>query len=254
MSTQPLLIASQGQSASPASYTVPGSQEIGLRSVSATFDGSAAGGDFLACLSIYAQSGELLSRTFPISGAIVAGASAEVTYLPFPPSTTSSSPAGITPGIYKAQALGAPGTLASGAAGTWVQLGGFATADNNVATRIAISGGNLWTITDLHGNYSVWQVTVGVRFHPSSGAGAAGTVGVALGLGTTGNVLARQEVAVPAGYTPFFGVVVTCPLVTSSLVSSSNRMTVMAYQNTGINYAYTASDVPGFGAVFLNEF
>lgn len=83
MATAPTLIAPDGEFPSPFSYEVPGSQAIEPVSVHARFDGSGAGGNFLACLSFYSQAGILLSRVFP-QAAIVPGDVAGVTYAPFP--------------------------------------------------------------------------------------------------------------------------------------------------------------------------
>lgn len=82
MSTPPILIAETGPRDSPDVYTVPDSQSIQPQTVVATFDGAAAAGAFLACLSMYAQSGELLSRTFADT-VLGIGDAAEVTFAPF---------------------------------------------------------------------------------------------------------------------------------------------------------------------------
>lgn len=82
MSTPPILIADTGPRDSPDAYKVPDSQTIQPQTVVATFDGAAAAGSFLACLSLYAQSGELLSRTFA-DAVLGIGDAAEVTFAPF---------------------------------------------------------------------------------------------------------------------------------------------------------------------------
>lgn len=78
----PVLIADTGPDPSPSGYTLPAAQAFRLQSVNATFDGSGAAGDYLPCLSLYAQSGELLTRTFPAE-VVDQGDSAEVSYVPF---------------------------------------------------------------------------------------------------------------------------------------------------------------------------
>jgi hypothetical protein len=77
----PALIVQPG-GAVPFEYQLAPGEAIALSSVAAEFDGSGAGGSFLPALGLYAQSGELLARTFP-SSAVTAGASAEVTFSPF---------------------------------------------------------------------------------------------------------------------------------------------------------------------------
>lgn len=63
-------------------YELSGTEEWAAESVEATFDGGAAGSDFLACLSLYSPGGALMSRTFP-DDAITAGDTARVTFAPF---------------------------------------------------------------------------------------------------------------------------------------------------------------------------
>lgn len=86
----PYLFSQQGTHADPFAYVVPASLEVVPTAATATFDGSGAGSPFLACLSFYAQSGELLSRVYPTL-AIAAGEVSPVSYAPFPGGLTSSS-------------------------------------------------------------------------------------------------------------------------------------------------------------------
>lgn len=74
-------------------YTVPGADTIEPLAASVTFDGTGAASSFLPCLSFYSQSGNLLSRTFPPGVQVLAGASAEVSYLPLGLSASSGSSA-----------------------------------------------------------------------------------------------------------------------------------------------------------------
>ena len=64
----------------PSQYTLAGGEALAPESVTALFDGTAAAGPFLPCLAVYAQSGELLSRTFP--NAVSAGDVVAVTFAP----------------------------------------------------------------------------------------------------------------------------------------------------------------------------
>jgi hypothetical protein len=66
----------------PYEYQLAPGESFALSTVAATFDGSGAGGTFLPAVAIYAQSGELLSRTFP-GDSLAPGSSAEVTFSPF---------------------------------------------------------------------------------------------------------------------------------------------------------------------------
>lgn len=76
----------------PATYTLPASQAFELESVSASFDGTSAGGDFLACLSVYSQDGKLIFRA-PADQVLAAGDSAEVSFYPLADQASSSTPA-----------------------------------------------------------------------------------------------------------------------------------------------------------------
>lgn len=86
----PYLFSQQGDHDSPFTYKVPPSLEVVPVAATATFDGTGAAGDFLACLSFYAQSGELLSRVYP-TAKVTAGEVAAVSYAPFPGGLTSAA-------------------------------------------------------------------------------------------------------------------------------------------------------------------
>lgn len=77
----PRLIAYDGPDATPFEVVLAPGESFRLGSATAVWNGAGAGGAFLPCLSIYAQSGQLLARVFPVP--IAAGGSAEVTYAPF---------------------------------------------------------------------------------------------------------------------------------------------------------------------------
>lgn len=79
----PFLFAQDGDKPSPFAYELATQGAIQPTASTATFDGSAAGSPFLACLSFYAQSGQLLSRVFPQT-VVAAGEVAQVSYAPFP--------------------------------------------------------------------------------------------------------------------------------------------------------------------------
>lgn len=87
----PALINSETLGNAPGSITLPDGTDIDLRCVNATFDGTGAGGSFLACLSIFAASGQLIGRFFP-SQTFAIGDSGEVTYAPFLEQAAGSSP------------------------------------------------------------------------------------------------------------------------------------------------------------------
>jgi hypothetical protein len=77
----PEVIARTLAGPAPATYTLPGAQDLTISAVTALFDGSSAAGSFLPCLSLYAQSGALLARVFP-SQLLEVGDTARVSYAP----------------------------------------------------------------------------------------------------------------------------------------------------------------------------
>jgi hypothetical protein len=88
------LLASQAGEA-PIGYQVPGAQEIILKSITASFDGSGASGNFLPVLQIVAPNGAVLASC-PVGSTLAAGASADVSWFPRGGVATSGSGSGIT--------------------------------------------------------------------------------------------------------------------------------------------------------------
>lgn len=81
MADGPALIVQPGGSV-PYEYLLAPGEAMAPSTVQATFDGTGAAGAFRPALGLYAQSGELLSRTFT-GEAVTAGDTAEVTFAPF---------------------------------------------------------------------------------------------------------------------------------------------------------------------------
>ena len=75
----------------PEGYTIPGSQEIILKSVTANYDGTGAGGSFIPTLQIVAPSGAIVASC-PIGQTLPAGATADVSW--FPRGGVSGGPGG----------------------------------------------------------------------------------------------------------------------------------------------------------------
>lgn len=76
-----IALISPGVNDAPEGYSVPGAQEIILKSITATYDGTAAAGPFIPTLQILAPNGAVLAAC-PTSTALVAGASADVSWFP----------------------------------------------------------------------------------------------------------------------------------------------------------------------------
>lgn len=77
----PYVFAQEGTYNAPFTFQVPATLEIRPDTASATFDGTGAGADFLACLTFYDSAGNRLCRMFNPSP-VTAGDVAEVTYIP----------------------------------------------------------------------------------------------------------------------------------------------------------------------------
>lgn len=83
----------------PGGYELPGTFDLDVSAISASFDGSGAAGSFLACASVYSQSGHLIGRYFP-SQVFAAGDTGEVSYGPFLEQAAGAAPAaGFTPDV-----------------------------------------------------------------------------------------------------------------------------------------------------------
>lgn len=67
----------------PFTYVLSGAQTFTPETAFATFDGSGASGDFLACMSFLAQDGKRFMRVFPTTS-VAGGDVADVTFAPFP--------------------------------------------------------------------------------------------------------------------------------------------------------------------------
>jgi hypothetical protein len=78
------ILASQVQ-ATPAGYTIPGGQEILIKSIEASFDGSGATGAYVPVLQVVAPGGGgTVVGEYPLGQDLAAGASADITWFPGP--------------------------------------------------------------------------------------------------------------------------------------------------------------------------
>jgi hypothetical protein len=65
----------------PKRYTVAGAQQLIIRTVSATFDGTAAAGSFVPVVQLVDPAG-IVTGTYPLGSTLMVGASADVTFFP----------------------------------------------------------------------------------------------------------------------------------------------------------------------------
>ena len=92
-------IAATGSTSAPLSYTVAGAQEIIIRSLFASFDGTGAAGAFLPCVQVVSPAGQVVIEAIT-DASVAAGSSADVTFAPFlRPGGGGSSAASLSFGI-----------------------------------------------------------------------------------------------------------------------------------------------------------
>lgn len=102
MSANPSLTYDEGGGSCPHTLTLAPTQDVRPQTIAVEWDGAGASGSFLACLSLYSQSGVLIARTCP-PVTFAAGDTGVVTYAPFlgrepesaPPIVVGSPPFGI---------------------------------------------------------------------------------------------------------------------------------------------------------------
>jgi hypothetical protein len=74
-------ILASGTLAAPLDYVIPGAQEILIKAMAATFDGTGAGTTWQPAITLLAPGGKEVG-TFPVGSALAAGASADVAWFP----------------------------------------------------------------------------------------------------------------------------------------------------------------------------
>jgi hypothetical protein len=68
--------------AAPKGYTIKGAQEVVLKSVTASYDGSGAAGSFVPAVQLVDPSGAV-AGTYTFGGSLSVGATADVSWFPF---------------------------------------------------------------------------------------------------------------------------------------------------------------------------
>jgi hypothetical protein len=77
--------------AAPTGYTIPGAQEIILKSVKASYDGTGAAGNYVPVLQFVAPNGTIVSEC-PLGSTVTAGDDVDVTWFPRGGVTSGSTP------------------------------------------------------------------------------------------------------------------------------------------------------------------
>jgi hypothetical protein len=85
-------ILQSAAAAVPTGYTIAGAQEIVLKSVTASFDGSGAGGSYVPAVQVVDPSGHIVG-TFTLQQTLAAGVSADISWFPGLAGATSGSAA-----------------------------------------------------------------------------------------------------------------------------------------------------------------
>lgn len=192
-------------SAAPLVYTIPGGQEIILKALFASFDGTGAAGAFLPCVRILSDAGKVVGE-YVTDSTVAAGSSADVSFAPFLRNAGGATPTPSTVGATAVilggatyggsnQIIGGGGSAkASWIAGTfYTSTGDTSVFDfNSGANRIVINKAGMYVAgfvtrfsTTLSrfdiGSEIFWNDSFGGtvwQFKTASGTGAVDQTGV----------------------------------------------------------------------------
>ena len=179
--------------AAPTDYVVKGAQEIVVRAVTASFDGTAAGGSFVPAVQVIDTGGTIVG-TYPCSTTLAAGALADVSWFPY----VGGGGAGGGGGASSDWALIGTGmTTNLGTGSTVISLSKIAT--NNPVTFKSVAPALNTTFTDIDDignsdrwNAEIYQVRNGAVDAVSSSAWAQTTAGApasSVTVGQTGELV-----------------------------------------------------------------
>lgn len=218
--------------AAPLAYTLTETGTVDLQSAFAHFDGTAASGDWRPALTIRAQNGTILSRTFP-PDTLATGDTADVTYAPFlSRGGTSAGPApgGLTQGIrvYNTVDQAIPNA-------TWTALV-FSTAS--------------WSYNATFDPLAPSQITVtrsGVYVIRCAAIFAVNNIGVRyIGIGVNG-VPGTASAELPEGRDPGTGTNYAVQATDILLLSAGDTVSAFVHQTSGgpLNAVATGGTPPG---------
>jgi hypothetical protein len=153
-------------SAVPKSYKVKGAQEIVLKGVTASYDGTGAGGSFIPAVQVVDPSGFIVG-TYTLGSTLTAGASADVSWFPGVTPAAASSGGGngfqFNAGTYGADNVGDWSLIeASGTNGIpFSQANAAAGNDANVSMGVNASNGIVFTdsVNNLNGAVEIIHIT-----------------------------------------------------------------------------------------------
>jgi hypothetical protein len=143
-----------GSEAAPASFEVPGNGQIRPKAIYATFDGSAAGAEFLPALKITSDAGELVG-VYATDSSVAAGASADVSWFPHL-AAAAAAPTPTSTGLPVASLFSATGgvSIAADSSAHYVSLrdgvssAGFSTTDSTTFANLSTT---LFTGSAIYG-------------------------------------------------------------------------------------------------------
>lgn len=142
--------------AAPTAYTVPGAQEIVLKSVKATFDGTGAAGAFVPTLQIVEPGGTVMVEC-ALGSSVSAGASVDMSWFPgVDAATTGTTGSGFqfNSGTYGADNAGDWSEIEASAVATadFTQPNAQWTAGNVEAFGLGLNAAHGVFVTDSEGN------------------------------------------------------------------------------------------------------
>lgn len=176
-------IVNPAVSSAPKDYTLPSTNELLLKAVRASVDGTGAGGAFLPALQLLDPAGNVM-WTATTSSSVVAGGSADVSWFPGLSGSSSSGSsvsnawAAMSKNVASfADTTGSPYVTVDLAAGSLI------TSDTSIFS-VGTSGGNHGLQINAAGSYLIW---VAAQANPTVAPAAGAALGV--GLGSPGGVL-----------------------------------------------------------------
>lgn len=152
-----IVISVPSISAAPKNYTIPGAQELILKNIAASFDGTSASGAWVPAVQILSPAG-IVVGTYVLGQSLAVGALADVTWFPGVGSTLAVSPT--TPGAvldYQEPPAGTLNITATTAttAQSWI-VGNAITLDGltrvHIETWIALATTNADVVAELYDN------------------------------------------------------------------------------------------------------
>lgn len=153
-------IRASAVSSVPRDYTIPGAQELLPKAVSASMDGTGAGGPWFPCLQVLDPGGSVMFSAISVSS-VAAGASVDVSWFPsVGGQSTSGSFSGATTTIFHQQLTSSAATIGTAANAIPATFAHFQVVARLRTDRVAVNDIAVITMNgDTGANYDRASVT-----------------------------------------------------------------------------------------------